>query len=214
MPSLSRARLLALLLTPLAIAACPGESNRAVAVAAGDTSAARRSAAGVDSMLPIAEQVRRFRATLPARTDTLRGAAPSREALVRRWADALARFDTVALTAMVLDRGEFIDLYYPESPLSRAPYSMPPELLWFQLRNSGTDGGVKLRRLFGPGESRFRYVDHRCPDSAAVEGANRLWAGCTVRWRAVDGDTAEARLFGSILERDGRFKFVNYANKL
>jgi hypothetical protein len=28
------------------------------------------------------------------------------------------------------------------------------------------------------------------------------------------GDTATARLFGSVLERDGTFKFVSYANDL
>lgn len=177
------------------------------------SSAGARSAAAVDSMLPIDEQVRRFRETVRARTDTLRGAARSRDELVRRFADALARFDTVALTRMVLDRGEFIDLYYPESRLSRAPYSMPPELLWLQLRTEGADGGVRLRHAFGPGAAPFRFVAYRCPSEPATEGRNRLWGSCVVR-HLTAGDTVEGRLFGPILERDGRYKFVSYSNRL
>lgn len=180
---------------------------------ASDTTAAARSAAAVDSVLPLEEQARRFRLTLAERTDTLRSAAPTRDALVERFADALARFDTLALTRLVIDRAEFIDLYWAESPLRRPPYSMPPELLWMQFRNNGADGGVKLRHAFGPGGRPFRYLSYRCPEAPRIEGRNRLWGPCTVRHLTAAG-VAEDRLFGAILERDGRFKFVTYANKL
>jgi len=47
-----------------------------------------------------------------------------------------------------------------------------------------------------------------------AEGANRLWHACRVRRTAEAGAALEQRLFGSIIERDGRYKFVSYANGL
>jgi hypothetical protein len=44
-----------------------------------------------------------------------------------------------------------------------------------------------------------------------AEGENRLHERCEVRVNAAGTPT---RLFGTILERDGRFKFLGYANPL
>ena len=81
----------------------------------------------VDSILPIAEQLRRFRGTLPP-TDTLRYASPSPEALVSRWAAAIAKNDTTDLNAMIMDRNEFAWLYYLDSPMSKPPKAAPPSV--------------------------------------------------------------------------------------
>ena len=50
-----------------------------------------------------------------------------------------------------------------------------------------------------------------------VEGASRLWEGRTVTLRAggAGADSARTlRLFGSLLERDGAWKFLSYSNDL
>jgi hypothetical protein len=54
--------------------------------------------------------------------------------------------------------------------------------------------------------------DLQCPPEPLVEGPNRIWERCTVRVDSAGGETIEMRLFGSILERDGVFKFVSYTN--
>ena len=46
------------------------------------------------------------------------------------------------------------------------------------------------------------------------EGENTVYGPCVVRWRGKAGDTVAVRLFGQIVERGGRFKFLSYANKL
>ena len=165
----------------------------------------------VDSILPIAEHLRRFRAPL-ARTDTLRYASPSRTALVERWAAAVGASDTVALNAMIIDRAEFAWLYYADSPMSRPPYEAPPELLWGQMLAASNAGATTLVQRFAgsrPSASRLR-----CPTPPDTQGGNVLHAGCTVRLSAPGRPPVEGALFGTILERDGRFKFVGLSSRL
>ena len=45
------------------------------------------------------------------------------------------------------------------------------------------------------------------------EGDNVVYAPCVVRL-VIQSDTVEQRLFGAIIERHGRFKFVSLANRL
>jgi hypothetical protein len=201
-----------------ASAACGGGADRPAppppAAPAADPvpNAAAPAAPGrvVDSILPMAEQLRRFRADLGPAPAALAGGAASREALVRAYARAVEARDTVALRRMVLSRAEFAFLYFPESPLARRPYEVPPALLWFQITEGSNKGVVRaLRRLGG---RPLGYAGHACEGPPKPEGPNRLWERCRVRVVRAPGDTAALRLFGSVLERGGRYKFVGYAN--
>lgn len=166
----------------------------------------------IDSLIPSAERLRRFRATISERPDTLRHASPSMEHLVARWAAAVQSRDSAALNAMVIDRAEFAWLYFPTARLALPPYDMPPALLWEQvLANSDAGARTVLERLGG----RVLVVrSMRCPKSAEAEGANLVRQDCLVRLRSASDTLPEARYFGSIIERDGRFKFLGFANKL
>lgn len=166
----------------------------------------------VDSILPIAEHLTRFRATLRQPPDTLRAASTSIEDLVARWATAVTRRDTAALNAMVIDASEFAWFYYPDSKMSKPPYEAPPGLLWGQLLASSNEGARTLLTRYGGKGVRVDSV--RCPDSVVVEGANRLHDGCRAAVRIDGASAVDARWFGTILERDGRFKFVGLSNSL
>lgn len=166
----------------------------------------------VDSIFPIEEELRRFRATLTEAPVALEGGASSREELVRHFLGALERQDTVAINAMVLSRGEFAYLYYPSTPYVRPPYEMGPSLLWFIGQERGHKGIVRALRRYGG--RPLGYLGHRCDPEPRREGENLLWSGCTLQFAQAPGDTGEVRLFGSIVERDARFKFVSYANPL
>ena len=197
------------------LAACQGPPDgvRTPPRTAADSQAAHVAevaAAGgtVDSILPVAEALARFRDGLD-RVDTLRHAAASREALVDRWAQAVAANDTATLTALLLDRAEFAWLYYPGSRMSLPPYEAPPGLLWGQLLTSSNEGAARVMRRVGG--RPFRVTELRCPAPPVIEGRNRLHERCDVR---VGAERGFSRLFGTILERDGRFKFLGYANPL
>jgi hypothetical protein len=165
----------------------------------------------VDSILPIAEQLRRFRDGMTA-PDTMRHAAASREALVRRWLQAVSASDTVALNKLVLDRAEFAFLYYPTSAMSQPPYEAPPQLLWGQILASSNEGLPKVLARFAGQSVALEQLT--CPDSGAVEGDNRVYGNCAITVRAGAAAPFTGRLFGSIIERQGRFKFLGYANAL
>jgi hypothetical protein len=58
------------------------------------------------------------------------------------------------------------------------------------------------------------YAGFTCPDSATRHGMNTVWAGCAVRLLSPGGDTTSLRMFGPIVQRDGRFKFLSLTNGL
>jgi hypothetical protein len=165
----------------------------------------------VDSVVPREVALARFREGL-AEPESLTGGAPTREALVRSFARALEAGDTAALMAMALTRAEFAYLYYPTTPQGLPPYDLSPSLMWFTLEAGSRRGLARLldQRAGHP----LRYLSHTCDPSVSVEGENRVVGPCLIRHRDATGAVREERLFGLILERGGRFKFVSYANKL
>jgi hypothetical protein len=153
----------------------------------------------------------RFR-TCCGQVDSLSGGAPSRDALVARFVRALETRDRKVFRDLLLTQAEFAWLYYPTARQSLPPYDLSPQLMWFML-SSHTDKGIG-RAEDEYGGKPLGYVDYRCEGEEAVEGENRLWGPCVVRRLAPQGDTVEIRLFGPIIERGGRYKFVSFANKL
>jgi hypothetical protein len=192
--------------------ACSETSPRTAADSQAAHVAAVVAAGGVvDSILPIDEQLRRFRENLPV-ADSLQHAAASRDALVREFLKAVSASDTVALNRLVLDRSEFAYLYYPTAAISKPPYEAPPQLLWGQILQASNDGLPRvLARAAGQSLTLSRVA---CADSIVSEGANRLHNACTVTVSIGRGAPVEARWFGTIIERDGRFKFIGYGNAL
>ena len=175
---------------------------------------AQVAAAGgtVDSLIPAAERLRRFRETVAEHPDTLRHASRTMDALVQRWALAVAARDTVALNAIVLDRAEFAWLYYPTAKLALPPYEMPPALLWEQVLANSDAGARKVVGRFGGHPLAVRAL--RCDATPVREGANLVRQDCVVRLRSGSDTIPEGRYFGSIIERDGRFKFMGFSNTL
>ena len=164
----------------------------------------------VDSAVPIEVALERFRREVP-RPAGLTGGAAGREKLVRRFIGALEASDTAALRRMLLQKDEFAWLYYPTTVFSRPPYELPPALLWFQMSGQSEKGASLL--LSDRAGVPLGYVGHDCA-SERQEGENRIYGHCIVLRVAAPGDTVRDRLFGLIVERNGTYKFVSYANKL
>jgi hypothetical protein len=57
-------------------------------------------------------------------------------------------------------------------------------------------------------------VGFTCPDSVDHQGMNRVWSRCVVTRLTSAGDTTRLRMFGAIVGREGRFKFLSLANGL
>jgi hypothetical protein len=196
----------------LAVVACAGDRAPRQ-----DTTRASRAAtprpgapARVDSILPIEEELRRFRADLADTARALRGGEASRDALVRRFVEAVESSDTAAVRAMLLTASEFAWLYYPSSINARPPYELGPGLAWFQLQNGSSKGISRAWQRFAG--RPLGVAGHDCP-APTGQGGNTIRDGCRLV-RVAAGDTTSIRLFGAIVEREGRFKFLSYANDL
>jgi hypothetical protein len=187
----------------LAVASCHGPDLQ--------TSRAPARSAVVDSALSPEEALRRFRQELPEAT-SLSGGATSREGLVRAFLQALETRDSSALRAMTLSQAEFAWLYYPTAREANPPYALSPALLWFT-QQGRSERGIRVA-LGELGGRLLRYLGHACAPEPRIEGVNRLWGFCTVRYASEGGDTLQQQLFGLVIERGGIFKFVSYANQL
>lgn len=164
----------------------------------------------VDSILPVEEALRRFRQGVRELTALEHGAA-SRDALVGSFVEALQARDTIALRNLSLSRAEFAWLYYPTSVFSREPYYQMPQLSW-SLHLIDSEKGIS-RALERLGGDELDLLGYNCPDAGRTDGAVTFWDRCRIRLRQ-DGVERELRLFGSIAESGGRFKFYSYANDL
>jgi hypothetical protein len=165
----------------------------------------------VDSTLPREETLRRFRAGIPPVTE-LENAASSREELVRTYVHGLQQSDTVALARLALTKAEFAWLYYETNPQALPPYDLSPALMWFMTEEAGNKGlhhAIEER-----GGRPLQYAGHDCKGEVSIQGSNRVWGPCVVRWVLAVGYTVEQRLFGPIIERQGRYKLVSHANRL
>lgn len=166
----------------------------------------------VDSILPLEEEIARFTADLPSRPTRLANGADSRDALVRRWIDAVEHNDSLTLIRLAVNRPEFALLVYPSSPYTTPPRRQSPQLVWQQLSNASAQG---FRRTIGRfGGKPLGVVDWSCPGAPEVQGDNRIWSDCRVRRVVAPGDTISQRMFGPIIARDGIFKFVTLATEM
>lgn len=182
-----------------------------VAAACGNDGQAGRAQAAtrVDSAVSPEVELARFREGLPAPAE-LTGGATSRDALVRTFVQALESRDTSGLAALLLNRAEFAHLYYPFTPEAKPPYNLSPGLMWFMLEGRSRRGLTQA--LEQRGGQRLHFVGYSCTASGR-QGNNTVWTGCTVQ-RQAGSETMVELLFGPIIERDGRYKFVSYSNKL
>jgi hypothetical protein len=205
-PILARARILAATAL-VALSACIG------ADAAQSEDEILRQTPGyvVDTVHSPAEEIRRFQTGL-APVTTLSGGASDRDSLVRRYMDAMDAGDSLALRAMHLDRSEFGYIYFPDTKFATELYALPPGVVWFQITAGSNKGLTRASKaLKGRGA---RYEGHSCNDTPEEYAGYRLWTECVVRMRVPGREVVSDRLFGSIIERQGQFKFVSYANGL
>jgi hypothetical protein len=165
----------------------------------------------VDSILPVEEEIRRFQATLGDRPSGFANGATSRSGLVAAFARALEHNDTTALMRLVINRAEFGYLVYPTSPNAAAPYRQSPDLVWLMRSAANEKAASRLMSRFGGHPPHL--ASYACRP-AERQGDNRLWTGCTVRWITARGNANDLRMFGSIIERNGRFKLLSLTNGL
>src|SRR5690606_19148997 len=166
-------------------------------------------AAVVDSVPPMEVALERFRSGLPE-PERLESGASDMETLVRRVVDALVRNDTLVFERLAVNRAEFAWLYYPTTAVAQPPYELPPALAWFQMQERSRRGVFRALAAYGGVE--LRYAGHQCDPAPRIEGANRIWTGGRTPIARPGEAPAPVRVFGAVIERDGRFAVLSYDN--
>lgn len=201
----------------LIVAAC-GEGHAAaadaaradsVALARQDSVSRAQPAYVIDSILPMQEQLRRFRFGLDT-VSRLQSPATSSASLVGAFAASLAHADTAALLRLAVSRAEFAWLVYPDSPLSAPPYQQAIDIAW--LRHAAASSSGLARLLNRIGGQALHLQSWHCAKQPTIEGSNRVWGDCVVTFVVGGAEPATLGLFSSIIERQGRFKILSYAN--
>src|SRR5262245_8118588 len=162
----------------------------------------------VDSVFPMEVMLARFREGVPEPKGLTSGAG-SRDALVRGVIDALETSDTLRFEKLAVSLPEYAWLYFPTTKEARPPYELPPALAWFRVQEANRQGVFRALRELGGKKLDFQgYV---CDPEPTLEGDNKIWTGCLVKIPR-PGKPSEFQLFGAIVERDGRFAIISYAN--
>jgi hypothetical protein len=164
----------------------------------------------IDSILPMEEYERRFRSGLPAVTEFTHG-APDRDALASRFLAAVEARDSVALARLAVSRGEFAWLVFPHHRYRLPPYELDPGIFWMQLTASSSKGLARVLERHGGQRLVFRGIACTADTVQFTGGSVRGWSDCTLDYQASDS-LLTRRLFGTVVERDGAWKLLGFAN--
>lgn len=195
-----------------ALACVRGEAARNPATAVAVTDSARpwrKPGDKIDSILPMPEYLRRFREglTKPAR---LAGGSSSRDGLARAFLSAVASRDTSAVSGLLVNRAEFGWLVFPDHRYASPPYELDPAVFWLQLSGETDKGLHRVFERYGGKVLGFRALACQRDTLQIRTGPVKVWSSCRVTFQA--GDSVEShRMFGSIVERDGRVKLLSLA---
>lgn len=164
----------------------------------------------IDSILPMGEYLRRFRVGLTEPTHLV-GGESSRLALARRFLVALQAQDSATLKDLAVTRAEFAWLVFPDHRYAEPPYELDPEIFWMQVRAGSAKGITRALQRYQGHSLVFLGLDCQRDTLQVRRGPARIWGPCRIRYR--DGEAVETRrLFGSMVERDGRVKLLSFAN--
>jgi hypothetical protein len=132
----------------------------------------------------------------------------SPEAVAAAVLDALARHDVERLRALALTEREFRESVWPQLPAARPERNLPFSYVWGDLRQKSEQS--LARTVAREGGRRYTLV------SVRNDGKTTRYSGYTVRRDTVlsvrndSTELLEIRVFGSLIEQNGRWKVFSY----
>jgi len=132
----------------------------------------------------------------------------SPEAAAAAVTEALARSDRETLRGLALSEHEFRTVVWPELPSSRPEMNLPVAYAWGMLNQ--TSLGSLGATLGAHGGRHYTVVRVEFAGATTRYESFAVHRDARVIVRAQDGAERRLALFGSLLERDGRFKIFSY----
>lgn len=125
--------------------------------------------------------------------------------------EALERKDTAALAGMMITEKEFKEWLWWEFPASRPETNISPEFAWDNhARNSSKGLRLALRDYGG---KKLVYVSHRFEEGEDKYQTFIIHAKTRVVVADSTGKEQELKVFGSVLEMNGRYKLLSYRDR-
>lgn len=125
-----------------------------------------------------------------------------------RFLEALALADARRIRSLALTREEFDAVVWPALPGSEPGSGLTPDFVWGMYAPRNTSA---LRRLLARHGGR-RYELEAVEFTAPVRdyGSYRIHPESRLAVRGPSGEATTLRLFGSVIEQDGRFKIYGF----
>ena len=132
----------------------------------------------------------------------------SPEALARAVLSALERRDVDALNELAIDEGEFREHVWPELPAARPERNLPFSYVWGDLHQKST---ARLGQTIAKhGGKAYKLVSMRFIGETTPYQSYRVHRDSEITLTDAEGGIQPIRLFGSVLEKDGRYKVFSY----
>jgi hypothetical protein len=192
----------------LAIVNSGAKSRPAVAVTSNNDPVMRISAPPVESpkvtVDPYTTATSTPKSTKPrALTNTYASA----ELLASRFLAYLARKDSESIKSLRITKQEFCDYVWPDLPSSRLP-NVTCDFVWDQAVLNSTSGLTEMLRDHEG--KRYELISLKFAKGTEVYPSYKVHKETLLRVRDEKGEEQELRLFGSILEMDGKFKLFSF----
>lgn len=147
-------------------------------------------------------------------------AAPASQRLSPTWGsareaaeaflDALAASDAERLRATALTREEFADVVWPELPSSRPDRNLPLDYAWRDLNQKSTNSLSRVYHRWGGRRFALERVEFLGETTEYVTFEVHREARLILTDEG--GERLRLRLFGSMIERGGRWKLFSFVN--
>ncbi|MDX1661506.1 MAG: hypothetical protein R3326_06925 [Gemmatimonadota bacterium] len=148
---------------------------------------------------------------IPPDERRLEGAARSLDGLLRTIETALAERDTQRLARSMLSEREYREIFYPALPAAHPPMNASFETLWVSHFPDSWRGLELALGRYGGRDVEILAVRFAAPNQDLVNFALHHVSRVDL---IVDGEMRpDARLFGSVIVVDGRWKVVSYPDE-
>lgn len=132
----------------------------------------------------------------------------SPEALARAVLQALQHRDSDALHSLALNRQEFTDHVWPELPAARPERNLSASYVWGDLNQKSN---IILRETLAAHAGKtYTFISVRFLGQSTRYPSYLVHRESELTVKDGDGREQNIRLFGSVLERDKRFKVFSY----
>lgn len=132
----------------------------------------------------------------------------SPEALCRAVLTAIEQRNADALYALALNRKEFTEHVWPELPAARPERNLSSSFLWGDLNQKSN--ATMRDTLAAHGGKQYTLVSVRFLGETTQYDSYRVDRESELTVREADGTERQIRVFGSMIEKGGRYKVFSY----